>query len=302
LNETFNEDDDEVPIGETNDHESLEALENMVLRPSKGLSEIQGKALRYLVFEFRDIWRVRFSPDGPAKVTPLKVHLKQDAVPPSAKARRYAPKHLDFMRKQMNLLEEMGYNRRNPHSQWSSPVLILPKLTLPDEFRMTVDTRYPNSQLIAIAECLPILEVILQHLKLASGLASLNAFKGFCRFPLDVDCHEIYSLLTNIRISTPERIVQGSTDGAYAFQAGMYESMESLLFQCVEFWIDDLLVCSKSFEEHLRNLGKVFETLRKFNIKLNPKNSELLHCTYSGVKGRYPRMEYHSILPTSRDF
>jgi len=40
LNETFNEDDDEVPIGETNDHELLEALENMVLRASKGLSEI----------------------------------------------------------------------------------------------------------------------------------------------------------------------------------------------------------------------------------------------------------------------
>jgi len=67
LNETFNEDDDEVPIGETNDHELQEALENLMLRASKGLSEIQDKALRDLVFEFRDIWRVRLSADGPAK-------------------------------------------------------------------------------------------------------------------------------------------------------------------------------------------------------------------------------------------
>ena len=115
LNETFNEDDDEVPIGETNDHELLEALDDMVLRASKELSEIQGKALRELVLEFRDIWRVRLSADGPAKFTHLKVHLKPDAVPRRAKARRYTPKHLDFMRKQMKMLEGMGYIRRNLH-------------------------------------------------------------------------------------------------------------------------------------------------------------------------------------------
>jgi hypothetical protein len=91
------------------------------------------------------------------------------------------------MRKQIKLLEEMGYIRRNPQSQWSSPVLIVPKTKLPDEFRMTVDTRYPNSQLVAIAGCLPIVEVILQHLKLASEFASLDACNGFWRFHIDVD-------------------------------------------------------------------------------------------------------------------
>jgi len=77
---------------------------------------------------------------------------------------------------------------------------------------MTVDTRYPNSHLVAIAGCFPILEVILQHLKLASVFARLDAFKGFWQFPLDVDCQEVYSLLTGVGIFTPELIVQGSTD------------------------------------------------------------------------------------------
>jgi hypothetical protein len=68
-------------------------LRIFVLRPSKGHRDIQGKALRNLISEFRDIWRVRLSTDGPAKVTPLKVHLKPDA------ARRYAPKTLAFHEK-----------------------------------------------------------------------------------------------------------------------------------------------------------------------------------------------------------
>jgi len=39
------------------------------------------------------------------KGTQLKVRLKADAVPRRAKARRYAPKHSDFMRKQVKLLK-----------------------------------------------------------------------------------------------------------------------------------------------------------------------------------------------------
>jgi len=51
-------------------------------------------------------------------------------------------------------------------------------------------------------------------------------------------------------------------------------------------WIDGLLVYSKSFEEHLQNLGKVFQRLRKFNIKLKSKKSELfpLHIIWCGKK------------------
>ena len=43
------------------------------------------------VFQFRDIWRVRLSPDGLAKVKPLKVHLKRDAVPHRQKQDRMHP-------------------------------------------------------------------------------------------------------------------------------------------------------------------------------------------------------------------
>jgi hypothetical protein len=117
LNETFSGNDDEVSTyWRKNDHELVSALENMVLRASKGLSEMQGKTLRDLVFEFRDIQSVRLCVDGPAKIAPRKISLKPHAVPRRATSRRYAPKHLNFMRKQMN-----------PHSRWSSPVLIVPK-------------------------------------------------------------------------------------------------------------------------------------------------------------------------------
>jgi len=83
----------------------------MVSQASDGLDSVHIKALRNLVHRYKNIWRVKLSADGPAKVTPLKIHLKPDAIPRRAKAQRYAPKHLDFMRKHVKVLE--GYIRHN---------------------------------------------------------------------------------------------------------------------------------------------------------------------------------------------
>jgi hypothetical protein len=108
-------------------------------------------------------------------------------------------------------------------------------------------------------------------------------------------------LLTDIGICTRESVVQGSTDAAHAFQAGMYESIDCLLFQFVLIWVDDLLVYSKSFEQQLQSLGKVFERLRKFNFKFSPKKSELfaLHIIWCGRKISKGGVSFG---PTSRDF
>jgi hypothetical protein len=94
-------------------------------------------------------------------------------------------------RKQDGMPQALGFHEKADqvalgnwlHSQkldspWSSPVLIVPKRELQNEFRMTVDTSYPNSQLVAIAGCLPILEVILQHMKLASVFAAWMRSRG----------------------------------------------------------------------------------------------------------------------------
>ena len=60
--------------------------------------------LRSLVEKYRDIWRVSLIDDGPAKLKPFKVHLKSDAIPRRARARKYAPKHRDWMIKQVKML------------------------------------------------------------------------------------------------------------------------------------------------------------------------------------------------------
>ena len=82
-------------------------------------------------------------------------------------------------------------------------------------------------------------------------------FKVFWQFPLDVDSQEIYSLLSDLAIFTTTRLIQGATDSANAFQAGMLEVLGNLAYSCVLIWIDDLLVHTKNFFELLQALEKV---------------------------------------------
>jgi len=122
----FQEDGDETLLDQ--------AIAGMVQRTSMYLAEEKLAKLRSLIEKYRDISRVSLTDDCPAKVKPFKVHLKSDAVPRRARARKYAPKHRDWMIKHVKMLEKNEFIRKNPSSRWSSPVLIVPKPGKRDEF------------------------------------------------------------------------------------------------------------------------------------------------------------------------
>ena len=49
----------------------------------------------------------------------------------------------------------------------------------------------------------------------------------------------------------------------------------------IEVYVDDMIAKSKTEEEHIRNLRKLFQSLRKFQLKLNPTK-----CTFTVTSGK----------------
>jgi hypothetical protein len=184
------------------------------------------------------------------------------------------PKHRDWMIKHVKMLEKNGFIRKNPSRRWPLPVLIALKPGKRDEFRMTADCRYANSQVQPVAGFLPILEMNFQHLEKAAWFSSLDSFKKFRQFTLAQESQEVYSFLTELGVFTPTRLIQGSTDSAHAFQAGIMEVFDDMLYICVLIWIYDVLVYTRSFEDPLTRLDEIFQRHRKFNVKLNPQKIE----------------------------
>ena len=52
--------------------------------------------------------------------------------------------------------------------------------------------------------------------------------------------------------------------------------------QNIEVYVDDMLVKSQQTVDHLTNLEETFDTLRKYNIKLNPSK-----CDFAVPSGKF---------------
>ena len=67
-----------------------------------------------------------------------------------------------------------------------------------------------------------------------------------------------------------------------AYQRMMTRMFESQLGKNIEVHIDDMVVKSKVVVEHLRDLGDIFEVLRKHKLRLNASK-----CSFSVSSGKF---------------
>ena len=81
-----------------------------------------------------------------------------------------------------------------------------------------------------------------------------------------------------------ERMPFGLTNAPATFQHLMQSCLGSLHLQYCIIYLDDIIVFSKTPEEHLVRLRAVFEQLRKAELKLKPSmcKSFKLELTYLG--------------------
>jgi len=62
------------------------------------------------------------------------------------------------------------------------------------------------------------------------------------------------------------------------YQRAMVTLFHDMMHREIEVYVDDMIVKSESENDHIVNLRKLFERLRKFKLRLNPAK-----CTF-GVK------------------
>jgi hypothetical protein len=72
----------------------------------------------------------------------------------------------------------------------------------------------------------------------------------------------------------------GLKNAGATYQRAMTVVFDGLLYEIIEYYIDDIIVKSKRETDHLKHLTMVFERLRKYKLKMNP-----MKCAF-GVSSR----------------
>jgi hypothetical protein len=162
-------------------------------------------------------------------------------------------------------------------SPWSAPVVIAYRNGKP---RFCVDYRKLNT--VTIAEKFPILRQteILSSLSGAQMLSLLDALSGFNQLDMHPDDVEKTAFRTHCGLAHFKRMPFGLRNGPAIFQRIMQGILSPYLWLFCLVYIDNIVVYSKSYKEHIEHLDKVFEAIEKAGVTLSPTKC---HMFYSSI-------------------
>ena len=150
-------------------------------------------------------------------------------------------------------------------SPWSAPVLLVRKKD--GTYRVVVDFSKLNAKTVDDPYPLPIPRTAFSVLREAKYYSSLDLASGY--WQVEVDAKDVDKLAFNTRKGTFAylRMPMGLKGAPAAFQRFMTEIFADLMYQGVLVFIDDILIYSSTWEEHLALVDEVLKRLAEHNLQ-----------------------------------
>ena len=159
-------------------------------------------------------------------------------------------------------------------SPWASPVILVPKRD--GTSRFCIDYRRLNAITTKDVYPLPRIDDILDTLGEAKYFSSLDLASGYWQVELAPDARQKSAFTTHKVLFEFVRMPFGLCNAPATFHRVMQVVLAGLEWRSCFVYLDDILIASKTFEEHLDHLREVFDRLRKAGLRLKPKKCLLL--------------------------
>ncbi|KAG1925816.1 interleukin-1 receptor accessory protein-like 1-A [Pimephales promelas] len=191
-----------------------------------------------------------------------------DETPFKHRARPIHPQDIDAVRKHLQELLSAGVIRES-ESSFSSPIVVVRKKD--GSVRLCIDFRKLNAQTIKDAYALPNLEEVFSVLTGSKWFSVLDLKSGFYQIEMDEADKCKTAFVCPLGFWEFNRMPQGITNAPSTFQRLMERCMGDLHRKQVLVFIDDLIVFSKTLEEHESRLVQVLNRLKEYGLKLAPE-------------------------------
>ena len=213
----------------------------------------------WVVHEFEDVFQ---SLQGlpPSRSDPFTIELESGTAPLSKAPYRMAPAEMAELKKQLEDLLGKRFIRPST-SPWGAPVLFVKKKD--GSFRLCIDYRGLNRVTVKNKYPLPRIDELLDQLRGATCFSKIDLTSGYHQIPIAEA--DVRKTAFRTRYGHFEFVVMpfGLTNAPAAFMRLMNSVFQEFLDEFVIIFIDDILVYSKSPEEHELHLRRVMEKLRE---------------------------------------
>ncbi|GJW33909.1 putative reverse transcriptase domain-containing protein [Tanacetum coccineum] len=209
----------------------------------------------------------------PTRQVEFQIDLVPGAAPVARAPYRLAPSELQELSTQLQELSDKGFIRPSS-SPWGAPVLFVKKKD--GSFRMCIDYRELNKLTVKNRYPLPRIDDLFDQLQGSSVYSKIDLRSGYHQ--LRVRDEDIPKTAFRTRYGHYEFQVMpfGLTNAPAVFMDLMNRVCKPYLDKFVIVFIDDILIYSKSKEEHAEHLKLILELLKKEELYAKFSKCEFL--------------------------
>ena len=240
-------------------------LEKLDLEGIESWTEQQHCSVQKLLEEYQHLFALNLKELGKTSLVQHEIKLS-DRTPFKERYRRIPPHQYEEVRKHLQEMLDIGAICRCI-SPWASPVVLVHKKD--GSLWFCIDLRKLNNQTIKDAHSLPRIEDSLDCLDGATIFTSLDLQSEYWQ----VEMTEASKPLTAFTVGPLGfyKCVQmpfGLTNAPATFQHLMETCLGEIHLKLCIIYLDDIIVCSKTPEEHIERLEGVFEKLSAAGLRL----------------------------------
>ena len=196
-----------------------------------------------------------------------------DPIPFKERYRRIPPQLYDEIRNHLQEMLKLGAIRKSC-SPWASAIALVRKKN--GNLRFCIDLRKLNSKTLKDSYALPRIEQTLESLADSMVFSTLDLTSGYWQVEMAEECKP-YTAFTcgPLGFFECETMPFGATNAPATFQRLMGDCLGDLNMNWCIVYLDDVIVFSKTPEEHLERLEAVFQRFSAAGLKLKPSK-----CTF----------------------
>jgi hypothetical protein len=206
---------------------------------------------------------------------------------------RVSYKDEQIQRDEINKLLDQGRIEEST-SPWSSPIVLVRKKN--GSVRFCIDYRKLNNITTKDAFPIPRIDDIFDHLSQAEYYTTIDFKSGYFQVALDPKDRPKTAFSTRDQHFQFTVLPQGVTNGPPAFQRIVSKILGQTRWQYSLAYLDDVIIYSPTFDQHLVHLNDILNRLNQANFRLN---IDKCHIAQTSISYLGHQIEHSNIRPNA---
>jgi len=240
----------------------------------------EGKSIiTTVLFKNTDLfaWSAADMPGIDPRIISHKLSICKEARPIAEKKRKFIEEKGRIAEEETRKLLDVGFIREVHYTTWLANIVLMQKNN--GKGRMCTDYTHLNRACPKDAYPLLSIDRLVDGATDHKVLSFLDAYSGYNQIRMNPADREKAAFITDKANLCYEVMPFGPKNVVATYQRLMDRMFREQIEKTMEVYVNDIIVKSDSVEQHAKDLAKVFQQIRKYDMRLNPEK-----CVF-GVEG-----------------